>query len=114
MTLQELAIIIEHKLPIRIVLLNNYALGMVRQWQELIYKERYSHSMIPGQPDFMKIAEAYGIKGVRISDPKQIESQLKEAVAYEGPILIECIIAPKELVYPMVQAEKGIHAMEGV
>ncbi len=114
MTLQELAIITEHKLPIRIVLLNNYALGMVRQWQELIYKERYSHSLIPGQPDFMKIAEAYGIKGVRISDPKQIESQLKEAVAYEGPILIECIIAPKELVYPMVQAGKGIHEMEGV
>ena len=114
MTMQELNVISEYKLPIRIVLLNNFALGMVRQWQELLYEERYSHSLIPVQPDFMKICDAYDIKGVRISDPKQAKAQLKEAVAYDGPILMECIVAPKELVYPMVQSGKGIHEMEGV
>lgn len=114
MTIQELNVIVEHKLPIRIVLINNYALGMVRQWQELIYEERYSHSLIPVQPDFMKICDAYGLKGIRITDPKLAEAQLKEAADFNGPVLIECMIAPKELVYPMVQAGKGIHEMEGV
>ena len=114
MTMQELNVIAEHKLPVRIVLFNNYALGMVRQWQELLYEERYSHSLIPVQPNFMKLCEAYNLKGIRITDPKLAESQLKEAVDFDGPILIECVVAPKELVYPMVQAGKGIHEMEGV
>lgn len=114
MTMQELSVIEEHQLPIRIVLINNHALGMVRQWQELLYEERYSHSLLPVQPDFMKISEAYNIKGIRVTDPKLAETQLKEAVDFVGPVLIECIVPQKELVYPMVQAGKGIHEMEGV
>ncbi|MGL4819832.1 MAG: acetolactate synthase large subunit [Bacilli bacterium] len=113
MTLQELSVIEEHRLPIKIVLLNNLSLGMVRQWQELFYEERYSHSLIPNQPDFMKLAEAYGIRGMKATTPEEARNVLQEAMRYDGPVLMDFRVTPKENVYPMVAPGKGLHEMEG-
>ncbi|MFD1781087.1 acetolactate synthase large subunit [Fredinandcohnia salidurans] len=114
MTSQELSVIHELNLPIKIIILNNKALGMVRQWQELFYKERYSHSLIPNQPDFMKLADAYGIKGLRATNEQEAEQVLKEALEYEGPVLMDFNVTPFENVYPMVATGKGHHEMVGV
>nr|WP_309099736.1 acetolactate synthase large subunit [Fredinandcohnia onubensis] len=114
MTSQELSVIHELNLPIKIIILNNKALGMVRQWQQLFYKERYSHSLIPNQPDFMKLADAYGIKGLRATNEQEAEQVLKEALEYEGPVLMDFNVTPFENVYPMVASGKGHHEMVGV
>lgn len=114
MCTQELQVISEHKLPIKMVILNNMALGMVRQWQELFYKERYAHSLIPGQPDFVKLAEAYGIKGYQINSNEEAESVLNEVLHNDEPVVLDFRIDPKELVYPMIAPGKGLHEMEGV
>ncbi|MGN7295671.1 acetolactate synthase large subunit [Ferdinandcohnia sp. SAFN-114] len=114
MTSQELSVIHELNLPIKIIILNNKALGMVRQWQQLFYKERYSHSLIPNQPDFMKLADAYGIKGLRATNEQEAEQVLKEAIEYAGPVLMDFNVTPFENVYPMVATGKGHHEMVGV
>ncbi|MEH7379746.1 acetolactate synthase large subunit [Bacillus sp. JJ1533] len=114
MTLQELSVIQELNLPIKIIILNNKALGMVRQWQQIFYKERYSHSLIPNQPDFMKLADAYGIKGLKASNKEEAEQVLKEAFEYNGPVLMDFSVTPFENVYPMVSPGKGHHEMVGV
>ncbi|WP_416825704.1 acetolactate synthase large subunit [Ectobacillus polymachus] len=114
MTLQELSVLKQHQLPIKVFILNNEALGMVRQWQESFYKERYSHSLLSCQPDFVALADAYGIKGVRITDPKTAKQQLEEAITFDGPVLIDCRVLQSEIVLPMVAPGKGIHQMEGV
>ncbi|NSL51565.1 acetolactate synthase large subunit [Bacillus sp. P2(2020)] len=114
MTLQELSVIKEKNLPIKIVIVNNSALGMVRQWQELFYEQRYSHSLIHEQPDFVKLAEAYGIKALRATNEEEASNVLTEAFAYNGPVLLDFRVAPLEKVYPMVAPGKGIHEMAGV
>ena len=114
MTLQELALLKEFDLPVKIVILNNSCLGMVRQWQETFYEERYSSSLIPVQPDFVKLAEAYGIKGCLIDDPEQLESQLSAAILSDEAMLIDIRVKQLELVTPMVAPGKGISEMIGV
>lgn len=114
MTLQELSVIQEQNLPIKIVIVNNQSLGMVRQWQELFYEERYSYSLIPNQPDFMKLAEAYRIKGLKAENEAEAIAVLKEAFATNGPVLLDFRVQADEKVYPMVAPGKGIHEMVGV
>lgn len=114
MTLQELSVLQEKNLPVKVIIVNNHALGMVRQWQELFYEERYSHSLIPQQPDFVKLAEAYGVKGNRATNDEEAEAVLKEAFEHNGPVLLDFRVAPMEKVYPMVAPGKGIHEMVGV
>lgn len=114
MTLQELSMIKEHNLQVKILILNNAALGMVRQWQSAFYNDRFSSSLLDCQPSFTKLAEAYGIKGMTISDPNLVESQLREAIEFDGPVLIDCRVHQAEIVTPMVPPGKGIHEMEGV
>ncbi|MDT2045282.1 MULTISPECIES: acetolactate synthase large subunit [Bacillaceae] len=114
MTLQELGVIHELNLPVKVVILNNHSLGMVRQWQEIFYEERYSHSLIPNQPDLMKLAEAYGIKGLQAKTEEEAHAVLKEAMETDGPVLMNFFVAPKENVYPMVAPGKGLHEMVGV
>lgn len=114
MTLQELSVIQELNLPIKIIILNNKALGMVRQWQEIFYEQRYSHSLIPNQPDFMKLADAYGIKGMKASTEDQADQVLREAFEYDGPVLMDFCVTATENVYPMVAPGKGLHEMVGV
>ncbi|MEW4284280.1 acetolactate synthase large subunit [Priestia koreensis] len=114
MTLQELGVIHELNLPVKVVILNNQSLGMVRQWQEIFYEERYSHSLIPNQPNLMKLAEAYGIKGLQASTEEEAKQVIEEAFSTDGPVLMNFYIAPKENVYPMVAPGKGLHEMVGV
>ncbi|WP_243291184.1 acetolactate synthase large subunit [Bacillus sp. FJAT-47783] len=114
MTFQELAVIKELNLPIKVIVLNNRSLGMVRQWQEIFYDKRYSHSVFDTQPDFIKLAEAFGIKGVQINHSDDWENVLKQSFESREPELIEVIVASEENVYPMVAPGKGIHEMVGV
>ncbi|WP_043930848.1 acetolactate synthase large subunit [Bacillus sp. EB01] len=114
MTLQELGVLQERNLPVKVVIVNNGALGMVRQWQQEFYGERYSESLLPVQPDFVKLAESYSIKGVRIDSEDQLSTLLPEALAFPGPVLIDCRVAPGENVNPMIAPGKGLHEMIGV
>lgn len=114
MTMQELALIVELKLPIKIVIANNRSLGMVRQWQELFFEERYSSSLLHYQVDYSKLAEAFGMKGFHVTSPNELENVLKESFDYEGPVLINVQVSEKENVYPMIAPGKGLHEMVGV
>lgn len=114
MTMQELSILQELNLPVKVLLVNNASLGMVRQWQQLFYEERYSNSLFPIQPDFVKMAEAYDIKGYKITDENEVAGVLEEAFNYNGPVLIDCRVHEEENVYPMIAPGQGHHQMEGV
>ncbi|MGM8365018.1 biosynthetic-type acetolactate synthase large subunit [Virgibacillus sp. W0181] len=114
MNLQELMIVKEWNLPIKIIILNNQALGMVRQWQESFYEERYSESLLDMNPDFVKLAESYGIRGVKVDKEEDVPSVLNDIFSYEGPVVVDCRIVKKEKVYPMIAPGKGIHEMIGV
>ncbi|TMU84902.1 acetolactate synthase large subunit [Bacillus sp. BHET2] len=114
MTLQELVLLKELNLPVKVVLLNNGTLGMVRQWQETFFEKRYSQSVFAMQPDFVKLAESYGIKGYQVKTQEDVDSVLKEALTSDEPVLIDCWVNPKENVYPMVAPGKGLHEMLGV
>ncbi|WP_339254947.1 acetolactate synthase large subunit [Sporosarcina sp. FSL W8-0480] len=114
MTAQELSLLQEMRIPVKVVILNNCALGMVRQWQQTFYDERYSQSLIPVQPDFVKLAEAYDIKGYRVSKKEDAEKIFKEALLSDEPVLIDCRVKMLENVYPMVAPGKGLNEMIGV
>ncbi|MCR2821636.1 acetolactate synthase large subunit [Lederbergia panacisoli] len=114
MTLQELSVIKELNLPVKVVIINNKCLGMVRQWQQTFYDERYSHSLIPNQPDFIKLAEAYGIKGYIATTEEEAKAVFEEALNTREPVLIDCRVIEAENVYPMVAPGKGLHEMIGV
>lgn len=114
MTMQELGLLQDYKLPVKIIIVNNGALGMVRQWQQLFYEERYSHSLPKTQPDFVKLADAYGIKAMRVDRAEDVYNALKEAIDYDGPVLLDFHINPRENVFPMIAPGKGQHEMEGI
>ncbi|MCA0969549.1 biosynthetic-type acetolactate synthase large subunit [Halobacillus litoralis] len=114
MTLQELSVLQERRLPVKVIIVNNQALGMVRQWQEKFYEERYSESIIDVQPDFVKLAESYQIAGYRFDSQKEVETKLPEILADDQPALIDCRVLQKENVYPMIAPGKGLHEMIGV
>lgn len=112
MTLQELAPAVEHKLPIKIILLNNGFLGMVRQWQELFWNKRYSGVDISVQPDFKMLAEAYGAVGMRVTKADEVEGAIKKAMEVnDRPTLIDFRVSPDENVFPMIPAGQSIEEM---
>jgi acetolactate synthase-1/2/3 large subunit len=102
MNCNELATIVSNNLPIVIVIMNNNTLGMVRQWQKIFYKGRYSNTTLNRQTDFVKLAEAYGAKGLRINTKDDVVSVLTEAFEYNGPVVVDCIIDQDAKVFPMV------------
>jgi acetolactate synthase-1/2/3 large subunit len=114
MTLQELSVVHELKLPIKIIIVNNGALGMVRQWQEAFYENRYSHSVLQSQPDFAMLAESYQVRGMKVTSQEELLSVLPDVMAYDGPVLMDCRVLQQENVYPMIAPGKGIHEMIGV
>lgn len=114
MCTQELAVIREQNLPVKIIILNNSSLGMVRQWQEIFYESRFSHSKFSSQPDFVKLADAFGIKGYVIEDVAQAETIFNEVLTNNEPVLLDIRIDPDENVYPMIAPGKGHHEMVGV
>lgn len=108
---QELAICSLHNIPVKIVVINNQVLGMVRQWQNLIYEKRYSYTDLGGSPDFVKLAEAYGVKGLRAATKEQAKDVWREAMETPGPVLVEFIVPKDENVYPMVTQGSTIDQM---
>ncbi len=104
MNMQELSTIKQYNLPVKIFILNNRYMGMVRQWQELIYEKRESQSYMESLPDFVKLAESFGIKGMKCEDPKKLESAIKEMLAHDGPVLFDCVVDQAENVFPMIPA----------
>ncbi len=111
MNIQEMATAMEQRLPVKIVILNNQFLGMVRQWQELFYDRRYVATEFHVTPDFVKIAEAYGAKGLRATKPEEVEPVLKEGLETPGLVIMEFAIAREEGVFPMVPAGKATTEM---
>ncbi|MCM3086918.1 biosynthetic-type acetolactate synthase large subunit [Bhargavaea ginsengi] len=114
MTLQELSILQEFKLPVKIIIMNNASLGMVRQWQETFHGERYSSSLVPVQPDFVKLAEAYEVKGYKVETLADAERVIREAIESDGPALVDCRVLATENVYPMVAPGATLSEMIGV
>ena len=102
MVLQEMSTAVQHKLPIKVFILNNEWMGMVRQWQALLHGERYSHSYSEALPDFVKLAEAYGGKGLIVSDPEKLDDTIKEMIAYDGPVIVDCRVVKDENCLPMI------------
>jgi acetolactate synthase-1/2/3 large subunit len=103
MTVQELAVLVDEQLPVKLAVFNNGYLGMIRQWQQLFYAKNYSSSAI-SQPDFVKLADAYGVRALRVEHKREVESAIREARAYKGPILLDFMIDQEENVWPMVPA----------
>ena len=113
MNIQELATAVANKLPVKIAILNNGYLGMVRQWQELFYKKRYSYTHLDN-PDFVKVAQAYGAKGIRVEKKKDVVMAIKKALAVKNlPVVLDFIVEQEENVFPMVPAGEAINRMIG-
>ena len=111
MNMQEMATAVVHKLPVKIIILNNRFHGMVRQWQDLFYEGRYASSYLETTPDFVKLAEAYGAVGLRANKPSEIDAVLKEAIAVNKPVIVDVPTYPYENVYPMIPAGGCNHEM---
>jgi len=111
MNIQELSTAVCNDLPVKVAILNNSYLGMVRQWQELFYERNYCETCLRGSPDFVKLAEAYGAVGFRVAKPEEVEPVLKEAFSVKKPVIIDFIVEEEEDVYPMVPAGKTINEM---
>ena len=111
MNIQELTTAVTNKLPVKVAILNNGYLGMVRQWQEIFYKKNYAGTVLVGNPDFVKLAEAYGACGIRAKEKQEVVPALKKALKYPGPVLIDFLIEPEENVWPMVPAGMSIRQM---
>ena len=110
MNIQELITVVDNKLPVKIAILNNTYLGMVRQWQQLFYGRRYSATPMTA-PDFVKLAEAYGAVGLRATKPEEVEPVIREALKTPRPVIMDFKVEPEECVMPMVPAGKAMHEM---
>jgi acetolactate synthase-1/2/3 large subunit len=113
MNIQELATCVDESIPVKIFLMNNGHLGMVRQWQELFWDRRYSSVKMGSSPDWVKLAEAFGAKGMLITDKNELVGGFKEALAAEGPVLVDVRVTPEENCYPMIPAGQAARDMVG-
>jgi acetolactate synthase-1/2/3 large subunit len=111
MTMQEMGTAKQYNLPVKIFILNNEYMGMVRQWQELLHGGRYSHSYSDSLPDFVKLAEAFGAKGIRCSDPALLDEAIAEMLAHDGPVIFDCLVAKDENCFPMIPSGKPHNEM---
>jgi acetolactate synthase-1/2/3 large subunit len=111
MNMQEVGTAVQYMLPVKQFILNNERLGMVRQWQELLHGERYSHSWSDALPDFVKLAEAYGIKGVRCDSPADLDHAIMEMLEYPGPVIFDCLVERHENCFPMIPSGKAHNEM---
>ena len=111
MNMQEMGTAIQYRLPVKQFILNNERLGMVRQWQELLHGERYSHSWSEALPDFVKLAEAFGAKGILCKDPKDLDDAIMEMLDYDGPVIFDCLVEKHENCFPMIPSGKAHNEM---
>ena len=111
MNIQEMSTAVQYKLPIKIFILNNQWMGMVRQWQELLHEKNYSESYTEALPDFVKLAEAYGATGVRATTPQELDSKINEMIDVKGPVIFDCLVKKEENCYPMIPSGKPHNEM---
>ena len=111
MTMQEMSTAVQYNLPIKIFILNNQYMGMVRQWQELLHEKNYSESYSEALPDFIKLAEAYGCKGIKAETPSELDEKIKEMVQFDGPVIFDCRVDPNENCFPMIPSGKPHNQM---
>ena len=111
MNMQEMGTAVQYRLPVKQFILNNERLGMVRQWQELLHGERYSHSWSDALPDFVKLAEAFGAKGIICSDPDDLDDAIMEMLNYDGPVIFDCLVEKHENCFPMIPSGKAHNEM---
>ncbi len=111
MNMQEMGTAVQYRLPIKQFILNNERLGMVRQWQELLHGERYSHSWSEALPDFVKLAEAFGGKGIRVDNPADLDDAIQEMLDYDGPVILDCLVEKHENCFPMIPSGKAHNEM---
>jgi acetolactate synthase-1/2/3 large subunit len=111
MNMQEMGTASQYRLPVKQFIMNNERLGMVRQWQELLHGERYSHTWSEALPDFVKLAEAFGAKGIRCSEPDQLDDAIMEMINYDGPVIFDCLVEKHENCFPMIPSGKPHNEM---
>jgi len=111
MNMQEMGTVTQYKLPVKQFILNNERLGMVRQWQQLLHGERYSSSWSESLPDFVKLAEAFGAKGIRCDDPADLDDAIMEMINHDGPVVFDCLVEKHENCYPMIPSGKPHNEM---
>ena len=111
MTMQEMSTAVQYNLPIKIFILNNQYMGMVRQWQELLHEKNYSESYSEALPDFIKLAEAYGCKGILADKPSELDEKIKEMIQFDGPVIFDCRVDPNENCFPMIPSGKPHNQM---
>ena len=111
MVMQEMSTAIQYRTPVKQFILNNERLGMVRQWQELLHGERYSHSYSEALPDFVKLAEAFGCKGIKVDQPGDMDEAIAEMLAYDGPVIMDVLVEKHENCFPMIPSGKAHNEM---
>jgi acetolactate synthase-1/2/3 large subunit len=111
MNMQEMGTAVQYRAPVKQFILNNERLGMVRQWQELLHGERYSHSWSEALPDFVKLAEAFGAKGIYCDNPADLDDAIREMLAYDGPVIFDCVVEKHENCFPMIPSGKAHNEM---
>jgi len=111
MTMQEMSTAVQHKLPIKIFILNNEYMGMVRQWQELLHEKNYAESYTAALPDFVKLAEAYGCVGIRAKTPDELDQKIKEMIEIDKPVIFDCVVDKTENCFPMIPSGKPHNQM---
>ncbi|MGA1026179.1 MAG: acetolactate synthase 3 large subunit [Lutimaribacter sp.] len=111
MNMQEMGTAIQFRAPVKQFILNNERLGMVRQWQELLHGERYSHSWSEALPDFVKLAEAFGCKGIKCDNPADLDDAIMEMINYDGPVIFDCLVEKHENCFPMIPSGKAHNEM---
>ncbi len=111
MTMQEMSTAVQYNLPIKIFVLNNQYMGMVRQWQELLHEKNYSESYSEALPDFVKLAEAYGCKGIKADNPDELDFKINEMIEHNGPVIFDCRVDPNENCFPMIPSGKPHNQM---
>ncbi|MHA1523708.1 MAG: thiamine pyrophosphate-dependent enzyme, partial [Alphaproteobacteria bacterium] len=111
MNIQELSTAIQHRAPVKVFILNNQYMGMIRQWQQLLHGNRMSESYMESMPDFVKLAEAYGAVGMRVSKPGDLDDAIAEMLAIDGPVLFDCRVASVTNCFPMIPSGAAHNAM---
>jgi acetolactate synthase-1/2/3 large subunit len=111
MTIQEMSTAVQYRLPIKIFILNNEYMGMVRQWQELLHDKNYSESYSEALPDFVKLAEAYGCIGIRANKPSELDEKIQEMINVDKPVIFDCVVDQQENCYPMIPSGKPHNQM---
>jgi acetolactate synthase I/II/III large subunit len=111
MTMQEMSTAVQHDLPIKIFIINNQYMGMVRQWQELLHGGRYSHSYTEALPDFVKLADAYHAVGIRCERPGDLDGAIREMIGVKKPVIFDCVVDPNENCFPMIPSGRAHNEM---